>query len=299
MGVTASVELPASMQNSIEPEDESEIASSSGPVTLDTPKIKTASPVASTVDLSPEASSGPAKIKTASSVASTVDLSPEASSIHGPPEQEHAQSSSSTSVSAKAVLSPVASTPTKASKPVARTAIPAVPVIPVVPKTSPKETKSLSSSEDSQVITPCSSVLADDEISQPSNSVVADDEVAQAALETVQAGPEIALTPIKPTKAAPKLWSSWFKNATPATTPSTGLDNSEPTATLRRASSSDTTNVGNGLSGPGSFAKSNTNSLAEALRVYQVSNSQKLAFLQPRCLINTGNMCYMNSVSST
>lgn len=37
-------------------------------------------------------------------------------------------------------------------------------------------------------------------------------------------------------------------------------------------------------------------SLADALKQYSVESDRKLAFLEPRGLVNTGNMCYMNSV---
>lgn len=37
-------------------------------------------------------------------------------------------------------------------------------------------------------------------------------------------------------------------------------------------------------------------SLSEALRQYTVNSDTKLFFLEPRGLVNTGNMCYMNSV---
>ena len=44
--------------------------------------------------------------------------------------------------------------------------------------------------------------------------------------------------------------------------------------------------------------KANTESLAESLRSFSVdANDSKIAFLKPRGLVNTGNMCYMNSVS--
>ena len=43
--------------------------------------------------------------------------------------------------------------------------------------------------------------------------------------------------------------------------------------------------------------KRNTSSLAEALRAYRVGGGEKISFLEPRGLINPGNMCYMNSVS--
>jgi ubiquitin carboxyl-terminal hydrolase 10 len=53
-----------------------------------------------------------------------------------------------------------------------------------------------------------------------------------------------------------------------------------------------------GSMGNHSANKANTESLADALRSFSVeSNDSKIAFLKPRGLVNTGNMCYMNSVS--
>lgn len=48
------------------------------------------------------------------------------------------------------------------------------------------------------------------------------------------------------------------------------------------------------------FAPAKSGSLADALSSYSVTESNevaKIAFLEPRGLVNTGNMCYMNSVS--
>ena len=48
------------------------------------------------------------------------------------------------------------------------------------------------------------------------------------------------------------------------------------------------------------FPPSRAGSLADALGSYSVkdsNNNAKMAFLEPRGLINIGNMCYMNSVS--
>ena len=50
------------------------------------------------------------------------------------------------------------------------------------------------------------------------------------------------------------------------------------------------------------FAPNKAGSLADALNSYSVkdnSENAKIAFLEPRGLVNTGNMCYMNSVSPT
>jgi ubiquitin carboxyl-terminal hydrolase 10 len=84
--------------------------------------------------------------------------------------------------------------------------------------------------------------------------------------------------------AAPKAW----------TTPKlwTGLFN--PAAATSTATSSESAGA---ATAPG-FGKTNSESLAEALRSFSaVSADSKVAFLEPRGLVNTGNMCYMNSVS--
>ena len=82
---------------------------------------------------------------------------------------------------------------------------------------------------------------------------------------------------------APKAWSTpklW-----------TGLFN--PGAASTAASSE------SGLAATPGFSKTNSESLAEALRTFSASSSEsKVAFLEPRGLVNTGNMCYMNSVGS-
>ena len=65
------------------------------------------------------------------------------------------------------------------------------------------------------------------------------------------------------------------------------------------ASSSSAATSTDGLS-VSTLGKANSESVAEVLRSFNaVSNDSKVAFLEPRGLVNTGNMCYMNSVSLT
>jgi len=88
----------------------------------------------------------------------------------------------------------------------------------------------------------------------------------------------------KETSPAPKAWSApklW-----------TGLFNAAPATSTAASSES-----GLATTAPG-FGKTNSESLAEALRTFNAASSDsKVAFLEPRGLVNTGNMCYMNSVS--
>lgn len=83
-----------------------------------------------------------------------------------------------------------------------------------------------------------------------------------------------------PVKAAPKSWADLVRvpPSAPAKAPIAG-------STAAQTNGFNTTKAG---------------SLADALSSYSVkdtSESAKVAFLEPRGLVNTGNMCYMNSVS--
>lgn len=55
----------------------------------------------------------------------------------------------------------------------------------------------------------------------------------------------------------------------------------------------------NGTTRSNGFTSSKVTSLTEVLNSYKVDeirNDSRVTFLQPRGLVNTGNMCYMNSV---
>lgn len=44
------------------------------------------------------------------------------------------------------------------------------------------------------------------------------------------------------------------------------------------------------------FSKSGASSVAEAIQAFRVQAAHEIPFLEPRGLVNTGNMCYMNSI---
>ncbi|RDW80026.1 hypothetical protein BP6252_04664 [Coleophoma cylindrospora] len=107
------------------------------------------------------------------------------------------------------------------------------------------------------------------ELAQPAEEVK---EVEDGNLDA-ETAPQKETKPESPAK--PKSWATLFKS--PAAAASTTVD--APGATPS-----------------GGFAK-RTESLAEGLRSYNATSAgPKVAFLEPRGLVNTGNMCYMNSV---
>ena len=87
-----------------------------------------------------------------------------------------------------------------------------------------------------------------------------------------------------PLKAPPKSWADLVRTMGPSPNPGT------PQATPGGSGSTAQVN---------GFAPAKAGSLAEALNSYSVkesSGSSKFAFLEPRGLVNAGNMCYMNAV---
>lgn len=87
-----------------------------------------------------------------------------------------------------------------------------------------------------------------------------------------------------PTKAAPKSWADLVRNMGQNTT--AARTSQVPTDSAAQIND---------------FAPAKAGSMAEALSSYSVKENNenaKMAFLEPRGLVNTGNMCYMNSVSS-
>ncbi|KAK8021140.1 hypothetical protein PG990_006278 [Apiospora arundinis] len=102
--------------------------------------------------------------------------------------------------------------------------------------------------------------------------------------------PAAAPAPIKP-----KLWTGLFANASAAAAAANPGSQVVPGTTISGAVENGEAN-GNSVAASGPFTKTNASSLAEAIALFRVGKGQKLAFLKPRGLINTGNMCYMNSI---
>lgn len=156
-------------------------------------------------------------------------------------------------------------------------AVPAVPVVPALPKASSKETKpSVAPAKTQAAVTPAE---------QPA-------EAAKPAGENVNGSAEAAQP--APAWTKPKLWAGLFAKS--------GSSAASTSAAAAAAHGQTNGNVAEGsttVPGPGGFAKANANSLAQAVQAYRPGTSDRLAFLEPRGLVNTGNMCYMNSVSTT
>ena len=102
----------------------------------------------------------------------------------------------------------------------------------------------------------------------------------QKSVTSEEAAPAADTVKAAQSKPAPKSWADMLKRNVPkGPAPSPGMQKSEV--------------VTNGFQAPKSA------SLADALKAYSVTSGATLNFLEPRGLVNTGNMCYMNSVGLT
>lgn len=218
---------------------------------------------------------------TESQVPSAEHASSETSTIAAPSEPETPATSQAPSESdftqvstpvTPAQITPISPKPAHPQQHVrsdTRTAI-AVPNIPGLPRAkefSPPSTASQGAAQKSESVEPegKSADPVDDDITTPVESVLAG--AASPAPETPQAAPK------------PKSWADLVKT------------NAKPKAAIVSANNGHI--VANGIQLP------KTAPLADALRQYSVQSDAKLAFLEPRGLVNTGNMCYMNSVRFT
>jgi len=140
-----------------------------------------------------------------------------------------------------------------------RTAIPKVPALPNIAGSRQKPATSASSEKNPTSVAP---------VSDDKSAIVPVDPVETAESQSPAATPQ-------PTKAIAKSWADLVRTK----------GNNAAGVPLTNGSA-----VTNGAQ------QSRAGSLAEALSHFQVDSDEKVAFLEPRGLVNTGNMCYMNSV---
>lgn len=194
-------------------------------------------------------------------------LRPETPSTNHAPSEE-ISTNPTTPSSQQQTLSIAGDTTPVALKPLSKTTVPAIPVIPALPKSLPRE-----STKASPELSKATSIVQE-AIATPvetqglaSGDAAAQELVVDESKETV---------PAPPAWSKPKVWSGLF-NSPAASAPST-------------------TEVHRGSVAPDS-AKPTTNSLADILKSFSAtSNDSKIPFIEPRGLVNSGNMCYMNSV---
>lgn len=162
---------------------------------------------------------------------------------------------------------PVSSNPLL--KPVSRIAA-AVPIIPVIPKPASR--------------TSSGSVLVDQKPTGQDASKDTSNETAAPVEGNTDAAAENEGFDVKsaPLASGPKLWTGLFKGGPVSVS----------------AAAKNGTQAPPDSSTAGGFNKTYNESVADALRVFNATaQDAKLPFLKPRGLVNTGNMCYMNSVS--
>lgn len=214
---------------------------------------------------------------TDSQAPSAEDASSETSTIAAPSEPETPATSQAPSESdfaqvstpaTPAQITPISPKPTPAqqhTRSSTRSAI-AVPNIPGLPRAkdvSPPSTASQGAAQKSEVAeTPAK---AEDVVNGADTTPV----------ETVAAGAQASAPEAPKPVPKPKSWADLVKS---------------------QAKPKPLTNTINGQAVTNGIQLPKTAPLADALRQYSVQSDAKLAFLEPRGLVNTGNMCYMNSV---
>jgi ubiquitin carboxyl-terminal hydrolase 10 len=189
---------------------------------------------------------------------------PETSSTNHPQSEEANSTTPTTpsSIQQSSAPAPGDTTPV-AAKPTKKLTIPAVPIIPALPKAAPRDITKQATEKAPEEVQP----------EQPTIEVKQEEKAEDGSAVTN----ETEVQPPPKAWATPKLW--------------TGLFNANTSTTAPAAS-------GSGAGSVSGIFKTNAESLAEALRSFNaVSNDSKVSFLEPRGLVNTGNMCYMNSVS--
>lgn len=187
-----------------------------------------------------------------------------------PSDDDSTQPTTPSSVIQQSISQPPKSHASKISHPTA-VALPLLPAIPLASRV-PKIPSISASSE----------VTKPPEASTESQPEVSPEEETQADAASTPNTVEPTAPPISPPqKPAPKSWAELVRTS------------------AQKAPQKGGKVEANGTTRSNGFNSSKVTSLAEVLNSYKVDeirNDTRVTFLQPRGLVNTGNMCYMNSV---
>ncbi|KAH7026276.1 uncharacterized protein B0I36DRAFT_249078 [Microdochium trichocladiopsis] len=214
------------------------------------------------------------------------EATPKTSTVSAVTQSSQKPAAAQPEASAPAKSAPSPTSPTQATKPAARAAIPAVPAVPVLPKSGSKEAKTVALSADKL------------EIAESTQAAPAASTTTDASAEAQPSTAPVSNEPAPaPAWSAPRLWAGLFNpGASSGASSAVSHANSGAATAANGDGHAEAPGAAGDASSTGAFTRSNATSLAEALRGYRVNGGDKIAFLEPRGLINTGNMCYMNSV---
>ncbi|OXV08654.1 hypothetical protein Egran_03583 [Elaphomyces granulatus] len=191
---------------------------------------------------------------------------------HAPSETDSTQPTTPSSVA------PVVRTPTQQSK-ISKPSVPLVPVVPILP---PSPTTPRNPSKDGRrppsetSITPKSSATLGAE--GPATNTALEASTAVIPSPSSVHGSEEPATVVPPPRAPPKSWADLVRSK------------AQPRVVSAQEGPA---------SEAGGLAVSKSESMVDVLNSLGANvdqYSEKIAFLEPRGLVNTGNMCYMNSV---
>jgi ubiquitin carboxyl-terminal hydrolase 10 len=193
---------------------------------------------------------------------------PETPSTNHAPSEE-ISTNPTTPSSQQRTLSIAGDTTPVATKPLHKSAVPAVPIIPALPKSTPREPTKITPE-----INKAQSAASSQEKKEPLLENEASDNTVPQETVAEESKP---VAPAAPAWSTRKVWSGVF-NAGAASS-------AVPAAEAHQGSiAPDATH-------------STSNSLADILKSFSATaKDSKIAFIEPRGLVNSGNMCYMNSV---